>query len=123
MAVEISCEVQGVQEFQAAVAKFVSSMQEYVHGQLVQWAELVKTQARRTVPVRTGYLQSTIYALVRDWVIHVGAEATYALFVELGTRHMRARPYLWPAIQQYLPELERMVSEGIEAAKSGAGLQ
>jgi HK97 gp10 family phage protein len=123
VAVEISCEVQGIQEFQAAVSRFVSSMQEYVHGQLVQWAELVKTQARRTVPVRTGYLQSTIYALVKDWVIHVGAEATYALFVELGTRHMRARPYLWPAIQQYLAELERMVSEGIEAAKSGAGLQ
>ena len=123
MAVEISCEVQGVQEFQAAVSRFVSSMQEYVHGQLIQWAELVKTQARRTVPVRTGYLQGTIYAVVRDWVIHVGAEATYALFVELGTRHMRARPYLWPAIQQYLAELERMVSEGIEAAKSGASLQ
>ena len=123
MAVEVSCEVQGVQEFQAAASRFVSSMQEYVHGQLVQWAELVKTQARRTVPVRTGYLQGTIYALVKDWVIHVGAEATYALFVELGTRHIRARPYLLPAIQQYLAELESLVSEGIEAAKSGAGLQ
>ena len=123
MAVEISCEVQGVQELQAAASRFVSSMQEYVHGQLVQWAELVKAEARRTVPVRTGYLQGTIYALVRDWVIYVGAEATYALFVELGTRHIRARPYLLPAIQQYLAELERMVSEGIEAAKSGAGLQ
>ena len=121
MAVEVSCDVQGVQEFQAAVSKFASYVQEYVHSQLVNWAELVRSEARRRVPVRSGYLQSTIYAVVRDWVIHVGAEAAYALFVELGTRHMQARPFLWPAIQQYLPELQKMIAEGIETAKSGAG--
>lgn len=121
MAVEVSCNLQGVQEFQAALSKFASYMQEYVHGQLVGWAELVKAETSRRVPVRSGYLRSTIYAVVRDWVVHVGAAATYALFVELGTRYMQARPYLWPAIQQYLPELQKMIAEGIEAAKSGAG--
>jgi HK97 gp10 family phage protein len=75
----------------------------------------------RKVPVRTGYLRSTIYAEVKEWVVNVGAEAAYALFVELGTRYMQGQPYLWPAIQEYLPQLETMVKEAIELAKSETG--
>jgi hypothetical protein len=42
--------------------------------------------------------------------------------VELGTRYMRARPDLYPAIQEHLPRLEAIISEGIEAARKEAGL-
>ena len=35
---------------------------------------------------------------------------------------MAARPYLYPAIQAYLPQLEAMILEAIEAAKAKAGL-
>ena len=76
----------------------------------------------RTVPVRTGYLQSTIYAKVHEWIINIGADATYALFVELGTKYMQAHPYLYPAIQKYLPQLESDVIAAIEQAKVEAGL-
>ena len=102
---------------------FDSGMQRYVYGSLASWAADVKAEAMRKVPVRTGYLRSTIYATVKDWVVNVGADATYASFVELGTRFMQAQPYLWPAIQQYLPELEQMVKEAIAQAKAEEGLQ
>jgi len=123
MALKVSCNMQGIREFQAALHTFDSTMQRYVHAKLVAWAEDVKTEAMRRAPVKTGHLRGSIYALVKDWVVNIGAEATYALFVELGTRTLRARPYLYPSIQQYLPQLEQAISEAIDAAKAEAGFQ
>lgn len=122
MGVNVSIEIEGIEEFKAAMAKLDSGMQRHVFRQLVNWAEDIKALAQRYVPVRTGYLRSTIFAVVSGWVARIGAEATYAMYVELGTRYMRARPYLYPAIQEHLPRLEAIISEGIEAAKQEAGL-
>ncbi|RLC80976.1 MAG: hypothetical protein DRI61_04665 [Chloroflexi bacterium] len=123
MSIEITCDVEGVREFQEAMRNFESAMQEHVHRQLASWAADVKALARQLVPVRTGHLRSTIYTKIRDWVAEIGAEAAYALFVELGTRYMRARPYLYPAIQQHLPRLETIILEAIDQAKAEAGLE
>ena len=123
MAIKVSCNIQGVREFQAALHTFESTLQRYVHAKLVGWAEGVKTEAMRRAPVKTGHLRSSIYVLVKDWVVNIGAEATYALFVEVGTRTLRARPYLYPSIQLYLPQLQGLIGEAIDAAKAEAGFQ
>ena len=78
--------------------------------------------ARQLVPVRTGHLRSSIYAKISEWVAEIGAEATYALFVEFGTHRMRAQPYLYPAIQRHLPRLEQIILDALDAAKGEAGL-
>ena len=112
----------GIEEFKEAMQKIDSSIQHQVHRFLANWAADVKTEAMRTVPVRTGYLRSTIYAKVQEWVVDIGADASYALFVELGTKYMQAHPYLYPPIQEYLPQLESVVIASIEQAKVEAGL-
>ncbi len=122
MGVNVSIEIEGIEEFKAAMAKLDSGMQRHVFRQFVNWAEDVKALAKRYVPVRTGYLRSTIFAVVSGWVARIGAEATYAMYVEFGTRYMRAQPYLYPAIRTYLRSLEAIISEGIEAAKQEVGL-
>ena len=122
MGVEISVDIDGVEEFKTTMQKFDSGMQRHVHRQLASWAADVKALARKLVPVKTGHLQSSIYAKIREWIAEIGAEATYALFVEFGTRHMQAQPYLYPAIQEHLPELERIICEALDAAKAEAGL-
>ena len=122
MAVEITCDVEGVEEFKQAMQQFDSGMQRHVHRQLASWAADVKALAKQLAPVRTGHLKSSIYAKISEWVAEIGAEATYALFVELGTRYMQAHPYLYPAIQEHLPELERIILEALDAAKTEAGL-
>jgi hypothetical protein len=101
---------------------FDSAMQDQVYRFLASWAADVKASAMRNAPVRTGHLRSTIYAEVRDWVVELGADATYSLFVELGTRYMMARPYLFPAIQEHLPMLETVILAAIDAAKAEAGV-
>ncbi len=102
--------------------RFDLGMQREVHSFLASWAADVKAEAQRIVPVRSGYLRSTIYAKIQEWVVNVGAEAVYALFVELGTKYMQAHPYLYPAIQEYLPQLESVVIAAIEQARVEAGL-
>ncbi|MCW3998897.1 MAG: HK97 gp10 family phage protein [Candidatus Bathyarchaeota archaeon] len=114
--------MQGVEEFKTAMQRLDSGMQRQVHSFLASWAADVKAEAMRLVPVRTGYLRSSIYAKIQEWVAEIGADATYALFVELGTKYMQAHPYLYPAIQQYLPELEVVIVSAIEQAKAEAGL-
>jgi HK97 gp10 family phage protein len=123
MAVEITCDVEGIEEFQQTMQQFDSGMQRHVHRLLASWAADVKALARQLVPVRTGYLRSSIYAKIKEWVAEIGAEATYALFVELGTRYMQAQPYLYPAIQEHLPQLETIICEAIDEAKAEAGLE
>ena len=91
-----------------------------MHRQLAGWAADVKALARQLVPVRTGRLRSSIYAKVHEWVAEVGAEAAYALFVELGTRYMQARPFISPAVLERLPRLEQIILDAIDAAKAEA---
>jgi HK97 gp10 family phage protein len=122
VSIEISCDIKGVEEFQRAMRDFDSAMQRHVHRKLVSWAADVKALAKKIVPVRSGHLRSKIYAEVKEWVARIGADATYAFWVELGTRRMRARPYLYPAIMEYLPRLEQIICEALDAAKAEARL-
>ncbi|MCW4018004.1 MAG: hypothetical protein NWF00_04910 [Candidatus Bathyarchaeota archaeon] len=119
---EVSIKVSGIAEVQAAFARLDLAMLRQVHDKLTLWAESIRDSATQKVPVRTGYLRSTIFAQVSEWIAEIGAEATYAACVEFGTRYMRAQPYILPALQEHLPMLEEILIEAIEAAKMEAGL-
>lgn len=120
--VEVSLDADGIEEFQEAMSKFDSGMQRNVHQYLASLAADIKAEAMRLVPVRAGYLRSTIYARIQEWIAKIGADATYALFVEFGTKNMQAQPYLWSAIQEYLPQLENIICQAIDAARAEANL-
>jgi HK97 gp10 family phage protein len=122
LAVDITLDIAGAEEFKAALARLDSGMIQKVHEQLSRWALDVKASAMKQVPVRTGHLRSSIIAKVGEWTADVGADATYAACVEFGTRFMRARPFLFPAVQEALPRLETIICEAVEAAKREAGL-
>lgn len=122
MSVEINLDLAGVTEFKQAIARFDAEMQNKVQEELERWAEAVKTEARRLVPVRTGYLRSTIYTRLQEWTAEVGTEAAYAANVEFGTRYAMAQPFLQPAVQTRLPELERVMLAALDLAKAEARL-
>jgi HK97 gp10 family phage protein len=122
MSVEVNLDLAGAEEFKQAIARFDAEMQRHLHEKLIEWAENVKTEVARLVPVRTGYLKSTIYARTLEWQAEIGAEAAYAANVEFGTRYAQAKPFLHPAVQARLPELERVFLEALDLAKAEAGL-
>lgn len=61
----------------------------------------VEAYAKSIVPVDTGTLKNSILTeKLEPTVAIVGPHTEYAQFVEFGTRHMAARPYLTPAAQK-----------------------
>mgnify|MGYP000420065074 CR=1 FL=1 len=84
-------------------------------GALSKSADEALARARHLVPVRTGHLRSTLRKKAADHRHQVMASCSYALFVERGTRRMRAQPYLTPAFHQarYLARVTQAFKEVI----------
>jgi len=78
-------------------------------------AEDIVDDAKLAVPVRTGYLKSTI-GIQAETIdsVDVGATAPYAGFVEDGTSKMVARPYLRPAVQSQARNFGDLVVQEME---------
>ena len=81
--------------------------------------------AREPVPVRTGYLKSTIAAEIGEASIGevtVMASAEYAQYVEFGTYRQMAQPYFIPAIEAALEEwglaAQKAYDEALEEAQA-----
>lgn len=81
--------------------------------------------ARELVPVRTGYLKSTIAAEIGEASIGevtVTASAEYAQYVEFGTYRQMAQPYFIPAIEAALEEwglaAQKAYDEALEEAQA-----
>ena len=73
--------------------------------------------AQQLVPVDTGFLQSSIYhQMIDQGTLEVGAEAEYASYVELGTYRSAPQPYLRPAIDSQVPELEQRMMVALRNA-------
>lgn len=67
----------------------------------------MESTAKQIVPVRTGFLRSTIYHKLdpSNNSLEIGATADYAMFVELGTRRMAAEPFIRPAFDAHQSQL------------------
>ena len=69
---------------------------------IIEIAVTIEGAAKRSCPVDTGRLRSSItheIELVPGKVRgRVGSNVEYAAYVELGTRRTRAQPYLRPAL-------------------------
>lgn len=66
----------------------------------------IQAWAVAAAPVRTGYLKNSIQAIMRStthWIVRVGAE--YGVYIEMGTRWMPARPFLYPAFERVVPSM------------------
>jgi HK97 gp10 family phage protein len=59
--------------------------------------------AKKECPVDTGRLRSSITHLVQtsEDAVYIGTNVEYAPYVELGTAHMKAQPFLVPAASEH----------------------
>lgn len=66
----------------------------------------IERSAKTGAPVKTGALKNTIFsAKAGNLTYKVTAPQHYAVYVEKGTRKMRAQPFLKPAIDVERPKL------------------
>ncbi len=66
----------------------------------------IEAAAKAKVPVRTATLQRSIHSVFSENGLTgtVGPSVDYGLYVEMGTRHMGARPYMRPAAEAVYPK-------------------
>jgi HK97 gp10 family phage protein len=73
-----------------------------VAAELTKRALRVNNRAKQLCPVDTGRLRSSIAmrleAEAGRLIAVIGTNVEYAPYVEFGTRHMRAQPFLRPAL-------------------------
>ncbi|HEX5204806.1 MAG TPA: HK97-gp10 family putative phage morphogenesis protein [Actinoplanes sp.] len=65
----------------------------------------IQADAQALAPVRTGTLRRSILAQIGSLSARIGSSVHYAIYVEMGTRRMGARPYLRPAAEKNLKTL------------------
>ena len=114
MSVEMEIECEGLEQFQQKFQRLDSAMKTKVHERLAYLAQSIRETAQQLVPVRTGYLRSTIFSEVKEWAVKVGAYAHYAVFVEFGTRFMRGFRFLSRAVETHLPKLMQLIDSAID---------
>ena len=78
------------------------------HAAAYNFARGMVAEAKRRVPVRTGYLRQNIYwEKIAPGEFRVGVKgdttaqtgAYYGVYIEYGTRNMAAQPYFRPAFE------------------------
>lgn len=117
MSVEMQVDVYGIPELQRKMEYFDETMRSFVDQALDSELYAMKDTALTYVPRRSGYLASTIFIeRVREWAFKFGARASYAVFVEFGTRFMRARRFLARALESNMPSLVQTVNRAIDQA-------
>ncbi len=80
--------------------QLLNDINQSINTQGIALAQRLQDKARAYAPYRTGHLHNTIDVFYdapgKSIEIYVGAE--YGIFVEFGTRHMHAHPYIRPAL-------------------------
>lgn len=77
--------------------------------------KILRDEAKRRAPVRTGYLRSNITAAKAGKnAADVISAAPYAAYVEFGTSKMAPRSHMRPAIEATMDDMIAAVVEGVE---------
>ena len=72
----------------------------------------VMARAKTRAPVDTGTLKNSItVGPAGAMAVEVGPTAHYGYWVEMGTRRTPAHPYLMPAYDEVVPQLDKALEE------------
>lgn len=66
-------------------------------------------EAKLLSPVDTGELIGSIsHKMANDREVQIGTDVEYALYVEKGTSRQEAQPFLTPAVEQNMAEINKI---------------
>lgn len=112
MANQITIKVNGIPEALASLKKYQFKKKEQIKQELIIGGFKVEGFAKDLVVVLTGRLRASITtddSKIDLLVVYVGTDVVYGPFIEFGTKHMAARPYLFPAFFAYENEIVKAI--------------
>lgn len=87
-----------------------------VRETLADEAEAIAADAAQAAPGRLGETLETIDESRGGRLIFaIGTPHRAGRFLEFGTRHMRARPFLWPVFRARLPRVKHKLTNTLRA--------
>lgn len=107
--------IEGMPKLRAALLRVTGEAERTTQREVKRSALNVQNGARLRVPVDTGRLRNSIAHEIDESGLNatIGTNTEYAPFVEFGTRRMRERPYLFPALEEeraaFLARLRRQL--------------
>lgn len=93
--------VKGLDKFMRKVQNKPREARRAVSAELQRSALRVERKAKMKAAVDTGFMRNGIF-VVRVGMLRykVASPAGYSVYVELGTRKMKAQPFLGPAVKE-----------------------
>lgn len=85
-----------------------------IKSALLRWLEtcglVAEGYAKKLAPVDTGNLRNSITHEVDDGepAVYIGTNVEYAPYQELGTIHIKAQPFLKPAVADHANEFRKI---------------
>ena len=92
----------------------IDKIENAVQQELEDTANLIEKDAKRSCPVDTGYLRSSINTDIEKLDVEVGTDCEYAPYVHDGTYRMPARPFLDSAAETNLDGIEDRIADAIK---------
>ncbi|MGT2895907.1 HK97-gp10 family putative phage morphogenesis protein [Streptococcus entericus] len=102
----IKFKVKGVDRLVRQMAYKSKQAQVATEKELERSSLRIERSAKVNAPVKKGVLRNTIFSIKAGKLTYkVTAPQHYAIYVEKGTRKMRAKPFMAPAIDAERPKL------------------
>ena len=75
----------------------------------------IENEAKALCPVDTGALKRSIMADVQEFSATIAPHTEYDAYVEFGTIHMGAQPYMRPAADKVEPQFVEAIDQIVKA--------
>lgn len=99
-------------------AEVQAELERRVQAAMTRCAGEMEKHAKRTCPVDTGRLRNSVASEVCEGddsvAAYVGTNVEYAPHVELGTKRMKAQPFLKPAVANHQSAYKRIIRDELK---------
>jgi HK97 gp10 family phage protein len=103
--------IEGIDELNTLFKNLVPAMQKSFSDITNQYANTILQEMRSIVPVKTGYLKSTIGSSNAANALQLFVTASYAGYINYGTRRMRARPFFTGPVERQAPNMIKALNQ------------
>jgi HK97 gp10 family phage protein len=106
-------QIEGIDELVTLFQNLVPEMEKSFNEITTQYANSILQEMRSIVPVKTGYLKSTIGGGTSTNKMELYVTASYAGYINYGTSRIRARPFFTGPVEKQAPNMIKELNQAL----------
>ena len=113
----IDIDLRAIENLQQALKEFPGIVRQELAKAVKELVLIIEAKAKELCPVDTGLLRASITPVVESWAAaYIGTNTEYAPYVEFGTKHMQAQPFLEPAFLEGQKQASKVFGQAVSRA-------